>query len=281
MLAQYPLPPVGHVVTTIAALHHSSFGGCRNPFHVCYYSYRSKKQCDWDACSWLRQFGPSKDEQTYNYYLWSQTFPIDVWPIFKRLHKTAFVEYVADAVPPYGIWMYLVVHDIAYYFRDAMVLDLYSGVCGWLMAFFFGRIKPRRWVAVDVDTRRLQICREIAHLLGVDIVTIRRDLSISNVDVGNVDVVVGSPPCHEFSIAKVSNVRRVDDGLFLVRRYFEIVEQIKPQLAVFEEAASIKAEREKIMQLAKHYGFYVEFYDFSQWTPQLRKRIMGYRRSVF
>jgi predicted RNA methylase len=68
---------------------------------------------------------------------------------------------VADMMPPLATAQLLVRLDLYPYFRGATVLDLYAGVCGWLMAFMYlpSHYAPRRWVAVDIDPRRLQICK--------------------------------------------------------------------------------------------------------------------------
>ena len=267
------LPP-----TLIASLWHGGFSATRNPFAMCYYAhYPSLHASEEDrrkACEYLQQFGRTREEQVRAYYLWAQTVPRQFWRYFAHLPLTKFAEIVADMVPPYAVSQLLIRLDVYYYFKDATVLDLYAGVCGWLMAFAYlaDRYKPRRWTAVDIDARRLQICRLVGKDLGVDVVAVRRDLSRPYAPRG-VDVVVGSPPCHEFSAATVSRRRRVEDGLQLVHSYLESVRMIGPQLAVMEEAATTSESPKLLAQLLAQYGFRYGFYDLRDFgTIQYRRR---------
>jgi site-specific DNA-cytosine methylase len=204
----------------------------------------------------LKQFGATREEQARNYYLWAQTVPLPMWRYLKQLPLTVMTEYVADAVPPLAVANLLRFLDVAHYFKGATVLDLFAGICGWLMAFFFfpSHALPRKWIAVDIDGRRLAICRYVSKELGVDVVTIRRDLS-APWSPPHVDIVVGSPPCHEFSTAKVPSQRREEDGLRLVRRFFELAEAVDPALAIMEEAASVEESDRALEWLALARGW--------------------------
>jgi site-specific DNA-cytosine methylase len=142
------------------------------------------------------------------------------------------------------------------------------------MAFMFlpSHHLPRRWVAVDIDSRRLQICRLISRDVGVDVLTVRRDLSKPYVH-NDVDIVVGSPPCHEFSVATVSRRRRLEDGLQLVRSYLESVAKISPALAVMEEAATTSESPRLLAQLLRQYGFRYSYFDLRNYGAiQYRRR---------
>ena len=183
-------------------------------------------------------------------------------------------------VPPYAISQLLIRLDLYHHFRDAAVLDLFSGVCGWLMAFAFlpGHYLPRRWIAVDIDSKRLQICRLISRDLGVDVLTVKRDLSRPYVT-NDADVVVGSPPCHEFSVATVSRRRRVGAGLALVKSYLETVDAIKPRLALMEEATTTGESPRLLAELVERYGFSHAFFDLRDFgaIQYRRRRLMAWR----
>ena len=285
MLASYglfdgELPP-----TLLMSLWHGGFSAKRNPFAMCYYGkrYRSLGVSAEDserACEYLRQFGRDREEQARNYYLWAQTVPKPLWRYFSLLSLSDFGEVVADMVPPYAISQLLIRLDLYHHFRDAAVLDLFSGVCGWLMAFMFlpSHYLPRRWVAVDIDGRRLQICKLISRDLGVDVQTVKRDLSRPYA-LSGVDVVVGSPPCHEFSVATVSRRRRVEDGLALVRSYLESVKMAKPRLAVMEEASTTGESPRLLAELVERYGFSHAFFDLRDFgaIQHRRRRLVAWR----
>jgi site-specific DNA-cytosine methylase len=103
---------------------------------------------------------------------------------------------------------------------------------------------------VDIDRRRLSICQHVGRELGVEVVTVRRDLS-AQWSPPKADVVVGSPPCHEFTVAKVSSQRREEEGLRLVRRFFELAEAAGPLFAMMEEATTVRTSRVAVEQLAR------------------------------
>jgi len=274
------LPP-----TIMTSLWHGGFSATRNPFAMCYYSHypslRVAEEGRRRACQYLQQFGKTREEQARAYYLWAQTVPRPFWRYFAPLPLTYFADVVADMVPPYAVSQLLIRLDMYHYFRDATVLDLFSGVCGWLMAFAYlaDHYKPRRWVAVDVDARRLQICRLVGKDLGVDVETVRRDLSMPYVPHKRIDVVVGSPPCHEFSVATVSRARRIDDGLQLVRSYLESARQLSPSLAIMEEAATTSESPKLVASLVTQYGFSYRMLDLRDLgaIQYRRRRLIAWR----
>jgi hypothetical protein len=283
LLAKYPLfrgqlPP-----TIIDSLWHSAFSHKRNPFALCYLPHlvrASDTERD-EACEYLKQFGRTREEQARNYYLWAQTVPAMLWRHFNMLSLSAFTEIVSDMVPPLAIANIIIYLDVYRHFKDAVVLDLFSGVCGWLMAFEFipDHYKPRRWIATDIDARRLQICKATARDLGVDVVTVRRDLSTPYIPHGRVDVVVGSPPCHEFSRSKVSALRNVDGGLALVKSYLESVKAISPGLALMEESATTTEAENALTKLLTQYGFKHEFFSLRDFgaIQHRRRRLIAWK----
>jgi hypothetical protein len=283
LLANYSLFKGQLPPTIIDALWHSSFSHKRNPFAVCYLPRLVKAdETERDAaCEYLKQFGRTREEQTRAYYLWAQTVPTTLWRHFNVLSLSAFTEIVSDMVPPLAIANIIIRLDIYRHFKDAVVLDLFSGACGWLMAFAFipDHYKPRQWIAADIDARRLQICRAISRDLGVDVVVIRRDLSIPYMPHGRIDAVVGSPPCHEFSRSKVSALRDVDSGLALVKSYLESVKAIEPDIALMEESATTRESEIALTKLVSQYGFKHEFFSLRDFGAiQIsRRRLIAWR----
>jgi hypothetical protein len=277
LLASYSLFGSELPPTIIESLWHGGFSARRNPFAMCYYGRRyislgvSAEDSD-RACRYLKQFGATREEQTRSYYLWAQTVPLPLWRYFAHLPLIEFSKIAADMVPPLAMANLIRRLDTYYYFRSAAVLDLFSGACGWLMAFMYlpDHYLPRRWIAVDIDSRRLQICRLISRDVGVDVETVKRDLSKPYAR--SADVVVGSPPCHEFSAATVSRRRRVEDGLQLVRSYLESVRLVSPALAVMEEAASTSESPRLLTQLLRQHGFAYGFYDLRNYGAIQRRR---------
>jgi hypothetical protein len=277
------LPP-----TIITSLWHGVFSANRNTFAMCYYAHyptvRVSEEERVAACRYLARLGRSREEQVRSYYLWAQTVPRPLWRYFSILKLSEFSEIVADMVPPLAMANLIRHLDLYSYFKDVTVVDLFSGVCGWLMAFVFlpSHYAPRRWIAVDIDSRRLQICRLISRDVGVDVEVVRRDLSKPYAR-RDVDVVVGSPPCHEFSAATVSRHRRVEDGLALVRSYLESVAKISPRLAVMEEAATTGESPKLLAQLLAQYGFSYRILDLRDYgaIQYRRRRLIAWRMKAW
>jgi len=286
LLASYGLLDGELPPTLIESLWRGGFSASRNPFAMCYLSHypslgvteeRRRK-----ACEYLKRFGRTREEQARSFYLWAQTVPKPLWRYFAHLPTSHLTEVVADMVPPLAMAQLLIRLDMYHHFRGADVVDLFSGVCGWLMAFMYipSHYQPRQWVAVDVDPRRLQICRLIANDIGVDVVTVRRDLSSPYVR--GADVVVGSPPCHEFSTATVMRERRVEEGLALVRSYLESVRIINPRLAVMEEATTASGTPELLADMVARYGFSYGFFDLRDFgaIQYRRRRLVAWKAEV-
>jgi hypothetical protein len=252
------LPPA-----IVDSLWHSGFSAYRNPFAMCYYARRLSvsKDDEQKACRYLQQFGRTKEEQVRSFYLWAQTVPLPFWRYFNLLPLTRFGEAVSDMVPPLAMSNIIRHLDLYHYFKGATVLDLFSGVCGWLMSFIYfpPHYLPYKWIAVDIDSHRLQICRLVAKDIGVDIETIKYDLSRPYVR--SVDIVVGSPPCHEFSSANISRPRYVERGLTLVKSYLESVNMINPRLAIMEEATTTSSSAKLVVNLLVKYGFSYSFFN--------------------
>ena len=281
MLPKFSLPPNGELPPTlIAGFWHGGFSARRrNPFACCYFKHYSSTVCDYDACAYLKQFGETRERQARVFARWQQNIPLEFWPILDRLPLTVEIEYLADAMPVYAIKNYLTIKGYIYYFKGEEVLELFSGICTLLMAFAYlpSHFLPRRWIAVDIDQRRLNVCRAVGNKLGVDVTVIKRDIGASKIDYPRTSVVSGSPPCHEFSTAKVSSLRNPEAGLFLVERYLQIVKTLKPRFAFFEEASSVKSTREDLERLLREYGWKFEWVVLREYgaIQFRRERLLG------
>ena len=84
-------------------------------------------------------------------------------------------------------------------------------------------------------------------------------------DFPNVDVVIGSPPCQEFSLNNNGATR----DTVLINRFLEVIEQIKPKYWIMEEVPLVA----KYVNLKK---YSVHFYDASNFgANQKRKRLFA------
>ena len=233
------------------------------------------------ACRYLQQFGKTREDQVRSYYLWAQTVPIPFWRYLNLLPFTRFSEFVSDMVPPLAIANLIRYLDLYHYFRNATVLDLFAGICGWLMSFAYltSHYLPHKWIAVDIDSHRLQICRLVAKDIGIDVETVKYDLSRPYIR--SVDVIVGSPPCHEFTSATVSRPRYIDNGLTLVKSYIESAVTINPYLAIMEEAVTTSYSSKLVIDLLTKYGFNYNFFDLRYFgaIQNKRRRLIAWRQT--
>lgn len=125
--------------------------------------------------------------------------------------------------------------------------------------------------------------RDIRQVKGSDI------LSKINLEVGEVDIFDGSPPCSDFSLSgnrsdgwgkvkKYSDTKQRVDDLFF--EYLRLVDELKPKIFIAENVAAITAGVavgyfKKIMQQASRSGYNVKCKIIdAQWlgVPQRRKR---------
>jgi site-specific DNA-cytosine methylase len=110
--------------------------------------------------------------------------------------------------------------------RKIKVLDLFCGVGGWSVPFVEDGDEV---YGVDIV--------DYGEYPGKLIVADVRD--ISGKDFYGFDLIIGSPPCEEFSIAKemwkgTDKERNVEKGLELIYEFERIVEEAKPKVWVME-----------------------------------------------
>ena len=111
------------------------------------------------------------------------------------------------------------------------VLDLFCGMGGWTVPF---------WYAGD-------------YCVGVDAVNSGYPAKFIKIDVRNLngkkfrgfDLVIGSPPCSEFSISKVRNNearkkgRNIENGLSLIREFERVVKEAEPWFYCMENVEAL------------------------------------------
>lgn len=122
-------------------------------------------------------------------------------------------------------------------------LSLFSGCGGFSTGFSWADFKILGFVELEPDFR--QIYRDnfpSAEELGSDITAISNS-QIENwkQKFGNLDVIIGGPPCQGFSL---SGKRQVDDPRnFLFQHYLRVVERVRPKIAVLENVRLLTSMR--------------------------------------
>jgi len=156
-------------------------------------------------------------------------------------------------------------------------IDLYSGVGGWSLGLRMANIEivsSYEWWSVAADTQRLNLGDRVTEL---DI----RKLDLSELPT-DIDIVVGSPPCTQFSYANRGGSGDIADGLKDVYKFLEVVEHVSPQYWVMENIPRVAGILERELsnggQLVRFREIVddikvVDCSDFG--LPQRRKRMLA------
>lgn len=163
--------------------------------------------------------------------------------------------------------------------KKLTAIDLYAGVGGWALGLKLAGIdvvKSYEWWQPAADTHRANCGSEV--VVG-DI----RAMAIQDFPT-NIDIVVGSPPCTQFSYSNRGGTGDLKDGLRDVRKFFEVVRHVQPKYWAFENvprvAKLLSAELEVSGELEEFGDLFedaqIEIIDMSQFgLPQSRKRCIA------
>ena len=156
-------------------------------------------------------------------------------------------------------------------------IDLYSGVGGWSLGMGMANIEVMNsyeWWSVAANTQRLNLGHQV---IEADI----RNMDLFDLPSG-IDIVVGSPPCTQFSFANRGGSGDISDGLKDIHKFLEVVEYISPQYWVMENIPRVShilerelssgGQLERFRELVDN----IEIVDCSDFgLPQRRKRMLA------
>ena len=156
-------------------------------------------------------------------------------------------------------------------------IDLYAGAGGWACGLRMAGIDVQRsyewWPpAARTSAENNQHDVVVGDIRQLDLATLPTD----------VDFVVGSPPCTEFSYSNRGGGGDIADGLKDIRKFLEIVEHVRPRAWVMENVPRVAkvltrelspgGSLEQFADLVQ----VIEVVDASQWgVPQRRKRMIA------
>ncbi|MFB8344954.1 DNA cytosine methyltransferase [Brucella cytisi] len=157
-------------------------------------------------------------------------------------------------------------------------IDLYAGIGGWSLGLRLAGVDvvaSYEWWQPAVDTHNGNHGGDIK---PTDVRQLRLDELPSNID-----LVVGSPPCTEFSYSNRGGGGDLDEGLKDLVRFLEVVERLKPKFWALENVPRVAQVLERGMMDAEHplyrfrrLGMQIEIVDFSDYgTPQSRRRCIA------
>ena len=157
-------------------------------------------------------------------------------------------------------------------------IDLYSGVGGWTLGLELAGIEVIRcyeWWDRALETYNSNL-NPVAMSRNI------RKLKPQDIDVDQVDIIVGSPPCTQFSYANRGGKGDIADGLTDIAKFLEIVSYFKPKYwamenvprvaRIIENEISKGGQLEKFASLIKTNSI-VDMSEFG--LPQRRKRMIA------
>ena len=157
-------------------------------------------------------------------------------------------------------------------------IDLYAGIGGWSLGLKLAGIEvlgSYEWWQPAIDTHNGN------HKTSLQTTNIRTmDLGVLPEDV---DIVVGSPPCTQFSYSNRGGSGNLDDGLIDLERFFAVVDHLQPKFWAMENVPRVAkfletcfAEVESPLYKYRHLNPNIKIFDFSDYgCPQARKRCIA------
>lgn len=157
-------------------------------------------------------------------------------------------------------------------------IDLYAGIGGWTLGLELAGIEvvaSYEWWQPAIDTHN---GNHGGRLAPVDIRKLQlRDLA------EDIDLVVGSPPCTQFSYANRGGSGDLAEGLKDLVKFFEVVDHLQPKFWAMENVPRVAtllrhgfATKGHPLYRFRHLKPNVDVFDFSEYgTPQARRRCIA------
>lgn len=156
-------------------------------------------------------------------------------------------------------------------------IDLYSGVGGWSLGLRLSGIEVVASYEIWGPANETNFKNNFHQAQTVDI----RRLALEDLP-HDIDIVVGSPPCTQFSFSNRGGGGNIADGLEDIKRFLTIVDHLNPRVWAMENvprvAKIIAAELEEggILSDFRHLGCVTHIIDMAEYgLPQRRKRCIA------
>ena len=153
-------------------------------------------------------------------------------------------------------------------------VDLYSGVGGWSLGLKMAGIEVVQSFELSQNANRTNALNNGHETTQTNI----REINFSNLP-SNIDIVVGSPPCTQFSYSNRGGNGNIKDGIKDVIKFLSIVRYIKPKFWAMENVPRfqniIENELSKNGMLSDFMEMNINSYIFNMESfglPQRRKR---------
>ena len=157
------------------------------------------------------------------------------------------------------------------------VIDLYSGVGGWTLGLRMAGFQVVRSYEWWAQANRTYETNFASAPLEADIRSLPLDAFPKDVD-----VIVGSPPCTQFSFANRGGNGDIADGLKDIHKFLEVVEYVRPKHWVMENVPRVAGILERELSIGgslERFSDLVEVItveDMSEFgLPQRRRRMIA------
>jgi DNA (cytosine-5)-methyltransferase 1 len=161
---------------------------------------------------------------------------------------------------------------------DVRAIDLYAGIGGWSLGLRLAGIEvvaSYEWWRPAIDTHNGNHGGDFG---PVDI----RQLKLADLP-KDIDLVVGSPPCTEFSYSNRGGSGDLSEGLKDLVKFLDVVDYLKPRYWALENVPRVAdvlrrgfADPEHLLYRFSHLKPRIEVIDFSDYgTPQSRRRCIA------
>ncbi|MCG9723139.1 DNA cytosine methyltransferase [Shewanella sp. Isolate7] len=176
-------------------------------------------------------------------------------------------------------------------------IDLFAGAGGFTLSAIESEVKvlaaiefdeaaahtyKENFVKVVKHNIDLRAGRDLGDINRVDPVELRESLRLQK---GELDLILGGPPCQGFSTHRIKNAGVNDPRNALLLRYFEFVNEFNPKAFLVENVTGLLWERhkdflDKFISLAESTGYTIKFCGIinakDYGVPQSRKRVFIY-----
>lgn len=172
-------------------------------------------------------------------------------------------------------------------------IDLFAGAGGFTLGAYEAGVDVVAAIELDKsasNTYRLNFIEEKEinvklindDINQVNLSKLRKDL---NLQVGELDIILGGPPCQGFSTHRIKDSGVDDPRNSLLLRYFEVVHEFRPKAFLVENVSGLLWARhaeylEKFLKLAESKGYEIKFCNIlnakDYGIPQNRKRVFIY-----
>ena len=164
-------------------------------------------------------------------------------------------------------------------------LSLFSGCGGFSLGFSAAGFRVKGYLELEPDLREIYRSNFPNSVeIGGDITKVTDErLTELRAEIGDIDAIIGGPPCQGFSL---SGKRKVDDlRNTLFRHYLRFVESFRPRVAILENVRLLTSMKSPIGTFVKDeicaefhkYGYKISFFEINAkeyGVPQHRERVI-------